>query len=444
MFEAMKGNPSVTKQAFTDEWGTFYSGYAPIYHNGTAMGIVAVDYEASSIRVSLNSLIRNILIAVTIGILFAVIAAIFVAIRMKRNFIKVNNKILEVVSAEGDLTKILDISSGDELEVIGNSLNQLLQKTGKTIKQIKNEARNIESKMENINTHVSDSVSQITNIRDTIQSMVAASETIAGSAGVVGEQVNLVHKDIQKIVGIVTQNTMSLRDISHSSTQLNDTAQHSFEMIEEQAVEMSQRLQKEKEKAAAVLMIKELSDTILNISGRTNLLALNASIEAARAGDAGMGFAVVAKEIGVLAGRTNQAVNEIQQMSKDVVEAIQGLDGLADKMLLLLQDKISTDYQQFGATSQNFTDKSNDMKGTMEQLQQITQKYAESLGHMNNAMMSVSASSEENSAEIVKVSELLYSIDADMKNIQRSTEETLSAVLLMNHDLDSYQVSTDT
>ena len=408
------------------------------------MGIVAVDYEASSIRVSLNSLIRNILIAVTIGILFAVIAAIFVAIRMKRNFIKVNNKILEVVSAEGDLTKILDISSGDELEVIGNSLNQLLQKTGKTIKQIKNEARNIESKMENINTHVSDSVSQITNIRDTIQSMVAASETIAGSAGVVGEQVNLVHKDIQKIVGIVTQNTMSLRDISHSSTQLNDTAQHSFEMIEEQAVEMSQRLQKEKEKAAAVLMIKELSDTILNISGRTNLLALNASIEAARAGDAGMGFAVVAKEIGVLAGRTNQAVNEIQQMSKDVVEAIQGLDGLADKMLLLLQDKISTDYQQFGATSQNFTDKSNDMKGTMEQLQQITQKYAESLGHMNNAMMSVSASSEENSAEIVKVSELLYSIDADMKNIQRSTEETLSAVLLMNHDLDSYQVSTDT
>ena len=434
----------MTKQAFTDEWGTFYSGYAPIYHNGTAMGIVAVDYEASSIRVSLNSLIRNILIAVTIGILFAVIAAIFVAIRMKRNFIKVNNKILEVVSAEGDLTKILDISSGDELEVIGNSLNQLLQKTGKTIKQIKNEARNIESKMENINTHVSDSVSQITNIRDTIQSMVAASETIAGSAGVVGEQVNLVHKDIQKIVGIVTQNTMSLRDISHSSTQLNDTAQHSFEMIEEQAVEMSQRLQKEKEKAAAVLMIKELSDTILNISGRTNLLALNASIEAARAGDAGMGFAVVAKEIGVLAGRTNQAVNEIQQMSKDVVEAIQGLDGLADKMLLLLQDKISTDYQQFGATSQNFTDKSNDMKGTMEQLQQITQKYAESLGHMNNAMMSVSASSEENSAEIVKVSELLYSIDADMKNIQRSTEETLSAVLLMNHDLDSYQVSTDT
>lgn len=434
----------MTKQAFTDEWGTFYSGYAPIYHNGTAMGIVAVDYEASSIRVSLNSLIRNILIAVTIGILFAVIAAIFVAIRMKRNFIKVNNKILEVVSAEGDLTKILDISSGDELEVIGNSLNQLLQKTGKTIKQIKNEAGNIESKMENINTHVSDSVSQITNIRDTIQSMVAASETIAGSAGVVGEQVNLVHKDIQKIVGIVTQNTMSLRDISHSSTQLNDTAQHSFEMIEEQAVEMSQRLQKEKEKAAAVLMIKELSDTILNISGRTNLLALNASIEAARAGDAGMGFAVVAKEIGVLAGRTNQAVNEIQQMSKDVVEAIQGLDGLADKMLLLLQDKISTDYQQFGATSQNFTDKSNDMKGTMEQLQQITQKYAESLGHMNNAMMSVSASSEENSAEIVKVSELLYSIDADMKNIQRSTEETLSAVLLMNHDLDSYQVSTDT
>ena len=52
MFQAMQGGPSVTQEPFTDEWGTFYSGYAPIFQDGRVLGIVAVDYEASSIQAS--------------------------------------------------------------------------------------------------------------------------------------------------------------------------------------------------------------------------------------------------------------------------------------------------------------------------------------------------------------------------------------------------------
>ncbi len=227
MFEAMEGKASVTKESFTDEWGTFYSGYAPVFHEGKVLGIVAIDYEASSIRTSLNSLIRNILIAVAGGILAAVAAAMLVASRMKRNFNKVNNKLLEVISSEGDLTKVLDISSGDELEAIGGSLNQLLQKTGNTVKEVKNGTGSIEAKMQNINSHVSSSASRITHISDTIQSMVASSEEIAASVGIAGEQVELVYNNIQNIADIVTENTVHLRDINLSSQQLNDTAKRS-------------------------------------------------------------------------------------------------------------------------------------------------------------------------------------------------------------------------
>ncbi len=101
MFQAMQGAPSVTQDPFTDEWGTFYSGYAPIFQDGKVLGIVAVDYEASSIQTSLNSLIRNILFAVGAAVLFATVAALLVAVRMRCNFIKVNNKILEVASDDG-------------------------------------------------------------------------------------------------------------------------------------------------------------------------------------------------------------------------------------------------------------------------------------------------------------------------------------------------------
>lgn len=439
MFEAMEGESSVTKESFTDEWGTFYSGYAPIVYNGEVLGLVAVDYEASSIQTSLNSLIRNILVAAAGGLLAAVIAAMLAASGMKRNFIKVNDKLTEVISADGDLTKVLDISSGDELEVIGNSLNQLLQKTGNTVNEVKNGTGSIEDKMQNINAHVSASASRITSISDTMQSMVASSEEIAASVGVAGEQVELVYKDIQNIADIVTENTEYLRDISFSSGQLNDTAKHSASMIGENVETMSRSLQIEKQKANAVLQIKELSDTILAISEQTNLLALNASIEAARAGEAGRGFAVVAEEIGKLAGSTNDAANEIQKMSKEVVEAIKGLDSLSEEMLLLLQDKIIADYENFGNVSQSFTDKSDNIKTSMEQLQRITEQYVQSLENIKEAMASVSAASEENSSEIIRTSELLSSIDTDMQDIDAVTAETFSTISVMNRDLENYR-----
>ncbi len=443
MFEAMEGKASVTKEAFTDEWGTFYSGYAPIVYNGKTLGIVAVDYEASSIQASLNQLIRNILFSVAIGILFAVITAVLVSVRMRRNFRKVNDKIVEVASDDGDLTKVLDVTSGDELEVIGNSLNQLLQKTANTVRQIKGGTDSIEFKMESINTHVSDSVSQITGINDTIQSMVASSEEIAASAQTAREQVDFGYKDIQSIVDIVTRNTDYLKEIQVSSKELNETAKSSVKKIGENVENMSTGMQKEKERADAVLRIKELSDSILSISAQTNLLALNASIEAARAGEAGRGFEVVAQEIETLARNTSDAANEIQTMSSDVVEAVEGLARLAEQMLSFLQNEISGDYESFSDASHSFMGKSDDIRTSMEQLQQITKQYEESLKSINDVMRSVSTASEETSTEIVHVSEMLLSMNTDMKDIEDSTEETFQDISGMNRELSAYRIDAD-
>lgn len=323
---------------------------------------------------------------------------------MRRNFIKVNDKILEVASDDGDLTKVLNITSGDELEVIGNSLNRLLEKTGNTIREIKGGTGSIETKMENINTHVTDSAARVSGINETIHSMAASSEQIAASVGTVGDQVDIVYRDIQNIVEIAADNTISLQEINNASVKLRDTAQASFDGVGRNVEKMSLSLQEEKKKAEAVLRIKELSETILGISGQTNLLALNASIEAARAGEAGKGFAVVAGEIGALAGNTNDAANEIQKMSKEVVEAIQGLNALADQILRFLRDEISADYQKYGDISRGFTEKSDGIRKSMERFLKNMEEHAGVLEEIRGAMESVGEASEESSAEIIHLS----------------------------------------
>lgn len=440
MFEAMKGNASVTQNPVTDEWGTFYSGYAPILVDGRPTGIVAVDYQASSIRTSLGSLVCNILIAVGIAVAFAVAAAFAVSLKIKRNFRKVNDKILEVASDDGDLTKVLDIHSGDELEVIGNSLNSLLQKTGNTVREIKDGTGSVETKMENINEHVSGAVSQVADINDAIHSMVAASEEIAASVGTVGEEVDYVYKDVQSIVDVMEENTASLRAINTSSVELSNTAQSSSAKIGNNVTEMSKALGDERKKAEAVLRIGELSEAILGISDQTNLLALNASIEAARAGEAGKGFAVVAQEIGTLAGNTNDAANEIQKMSKEVVEAIQGLNQLADRMLQFLQEDVTADYQRFGDTSGRFTECSETIRVSMEGLQKNMKQYAKALEESKDAMASVSRASEDSSSEIIRLSENLVTIDGKMKSIESAVADTFSAISRMNSELEDYKV----
>lgn len=440
MFEAMKGSASVTPDPVTDKWGTFYSGYAPIRVNGSPVGIVAVDYEASSIKTSLNMLIRNILISVGIAVIFAVVAAFAVSVRMKRNFQKVNDKILEVASDDGDLTKVLDIRSGDELEVIGNSLNSLLQKTGNTVRQIKEGTDSVGTKMENINEHVSGAVSRIAGINDAIHSMVASSEEIAASVNTVGEEVDFVYRNVQNIVDVMDENTARLQEINTSSVELSNTAQASSDRIGDNVAEMSKALVDERKKGEAVLRIRELSETILGISGQTNLLALNASIEAARAGEAGKGFAVVAEEIGTLAGNTNDAANEIQKMSKDVVDAIQGLNELADRMLRFLQEEVTADYHRFGDTSGSFTERSETIRVSMEGLQKDMKQYAKALEESKDAMVSVGKASEDSSTKIVRLSEILVSMDEEIKCIETATEDASSAISKMNGELNAYQV----
>ena len=109
-------------------------------------------------------------------------------------------------------------------------------------------------------------------------------------------------------------------------------------------------------------------------------------------------------------------------------------------MLLLLRNEVSADYEKFGIVSKTFRDRSDDIRQSMEQLQQKTKQYAKSLKTIKDAMLSVSAASEENSGEISNTSQLLLSIDEDMKDIGISTEETLSAVSKMKNELNGYRV----
>lgn len=120
--------------------------------------------------------------------------------------------------------------------------------------------------MGDISAHVTDSAARVSGINDAIHTMAASSEQIAASVGTVGDQVDFVYQDMQNIVEIAADNTISLQEINDVSAKLHDTAQASFDGIGKKVGQMSQSLQEEKRKAEAVLRIKEpVGDDTRNI-----------------------------------------------------------------------------------------------------------------------------------------------------------------------------------
>lgn len=440
MLQAWNGQSCSTEEVSEDEWGAVYSGYAPIYNSaGEVVGIVGVDYEVSTIRNSVRNLV-TVTIAVSLVVLIVVVLLAFLMARkMGKNFRQVNEAVAEVASDNGDLTQTLAIHSGDELEIMGNSLNGLLVKTRSTVQEVSEGSLKVDVAMGQIQQDMESCSGEISRMDDSMNSMVSAAEQIAESIDVVKDKTEQFYGDMHNIVEISKRNAALANDIQGASAELLNLAAHAGETANGNVEEMRQRLTVEQEKALAVNKINELSNSILDISEQTNLLALNASIEAARAGEAGRGFAVVASEISTLANNTNKAANEIQLVSQNVVDAIDGLQEIARAMMEYINHTVLDDYRRFSGASKEFSENTLAMRKDMAELNNIMQGYFKDLEDMKNSMEAVSAATEANSAELSATSDILHKLDDAMAGTVAVTRDTMQIVAGMKANLEKYK-----
>ncbi|OPJ62740.1 methyl-accepting chemotaxis protein [Clostridium oryzae] len=360
-----------------------------------------------------NSAIASTIMSIVLVILISLVICLFTIISVTRPLKKVTEKLKEISSSGGDLTKRIDYDSKDEIGELSNSFDLFMNKLQFMIKDISVSTGSISTSAQVLSQTTKESTAALDNIS-------ASTETIADGASENTSAIEEITSHVAEIAKFSEETVQISSTTSKSCEIATVSASESIEQLDsiygamnnikesaEQVETLIDSLDKSSDKISAAVQLIE------SIAEQTNMLALNAAIEAARAGENGKGFAVVSEQIRKLADESSEAAKVIENMVKDnKSNAVKAVDAVSkmDSSIISGVDKTRT-------ANENVKGIIESMRSVMTEVEKIDNyinEQASNIDQINKAMDDI-ASNISSSAEV-------------SQNINGSVEEQLQGM----------------
>ncbi|WJV28310.1 methyl-accepting chemotaxis protein [Rossellomorea sp. AcN35-11] len=391
------------------------SGTGKKYLDGirSYVDMIVIDQE-KDLNDRIDSLNQQVYLSkiITIGLsAFAVILAVFFGIilshTIKTNTKKISRSILEIANAGGDLTKRIHVKSKDELADLAADTNQLIAGIAILVKQVSEMAENVSASSQELLASAEETSRTITSIAETSTEIAAGSDqttsrmseslskmnSLEEAARFLFDQAELVKVTAHDMRVVAEKGGKTVQASSSKMLSIEETMSNTSETVEALGQRSSQ--------------ITTIIGTITDIAEQTNLLALNAAIEAARAGEHGRGFAVVADEVRKLAEQSRQAakgVTEIVHSIQEEVDVIikQNSDGVKEVIAgVEITNETNTSLEDILNQTTKTTVVVEEMVGHIQETLNLSQEVATSFALVNE-IAEATASNTETTAGCIR------------------------------------------
>lgn len=344
------------------------------------------------------------LFAVIIGLIISALA-VGIAFAIALSISKPLNEVMRTMkmAENGDLTVRTRINSRDELGQLSKSFNSMMEQISELLKETK-------KAIDEVSNHSVVLRENSSRTLATSDQMANATNDIAGGTleqTVEAEKTTQKMEELAKRINIVVEKSNEVEHFSESAKDLSYKSKGIISQLVEKA-NLTDRITNEitqsiNELSASAGKIGDLTEVITNISEQTNLLAINAAIEAARAGDKGLGFAVVADEVNKLADQSHQAALTIDNIIKVIQDKSQLSQNTAQQAHQIVNDQFQA-VQLTQKALDDVIDLMDSIVARVTEVNELIRKIGAVKDDTLNSIINISSISEETSAATEEVS----------------------------------------
>lgn len=410
---------------------TKYSAYT-ILNNENILVLTADESEA----LSGITVVTGVAIGIsTVVVLLAIIICFILGRRLMRPLVKVSTIIEEI--ANGDINADFGMvkETNDEIGLIIEKMKELTQSLGNIVGKIRNSSDTMSSNSYELNDTSSQTLAANNEISKAVEDVAEGSTGMAASISKINE--NLLEmsnetKDINASVDEIKNQTVAVQDSSKIMNDKIKSMQDSSHKMDEGISAISKRIETVN---TTVDKVSNIVSVIEEISSETNLLSLNASIEAARAGDAGKGFAVVAQEIRVLSDNTNTELENIKQIISSLVEECRycvQASGTIVEDNAKQKEEIKAVLDEFGSLDeqiQKTAEKADEIEELVTAMIELNDDITKSSNSLTDVSAANAAATEEMNANIEELNAMMHGVSEmaeHMNNESDGLKEALS------------------
>lgn len=414
---------------------TKYSAYT-ILNNENILVLTADESEALAGITTVTGVAVGIS---AIVVLLAIIICFILGRRLMSPLVKVSTIIEEI--ANGDINADFGMvkETNDEIGLIIEKMKELTQSLGNIVGKIRNSSDTMSSNSYELNDTSSQTLAANNEISKAVEDVAEGSTGMAASISKINE--NLLEmsnetKDINESVNEIRNQTTAVQDSSKIMNNKIKSMQDSSHKMDDGISAISKRIETVN---TTVDKVSNIVSVIEEISSETNLLSLNASIEAARAGDAGKGFAVVAQEIRVLSDNTNTELENIKQIISSLVEECRycvQASGIIVEDNAKQKEEIKAVLDEFGSLDeqiQKTAEKADEIEELVTAMIELNDDITKSSNSLTDVSAANAAATEEMNANIEELNAMMNGV-SEMAGHMNDESDGLKEALSFFHN----------